>query len=100
MSIKMRHNRDCGSRCCNCGNTANNALGMYDVKVGGHLFTICDVCNRELLDKTLKVEVEKNARVKSGLDMAIIRSRYNGTYTKGGVVDGHPATGYSVQYDA
>lgn len=100
MAIKMRHNKDCGSKCCSCGVTANNTLGMYDVKVGGYVFTICDICNRELLNKTLSAEVSKNGRVKTGRDMAVIRQRCNGTYTRGGANGGRPATGYSVQYDA
>lgn len=99
MAIKMRHNRDGSSKCCNCGAAADNTLGMYDVMVGGYVFTICDVCNGELLSKTLSAEVGKNSRTKSGKDMAVIRSRCNGTYTGGGAGVGR-TTRYSVQYDA
>lgn len=83
MAVKMRHNKDSGSKCCSCGTTANNALGMYDLKIGGHLFTICDMCNKELLNKTLKAEVENNHRTKSPRDMKIIRRRINGIGTGG-----------------
>lgn len=99
MSIKMRHNKG-DATCCSCGTKSDNVLGMYDIKIGNHLVTICDVCNRQLLDKALSAEVEKNGRAKSGHDMAVIRRRCNGTYTKGDGANGRPATGYSVQYDA
>lgn len=99
MSIKMRHSKG-NATCCSCGMKSDNALGMYDIKIGDHVLTICDVCNGELLSKSLSAEVEKNSRTKTGHDMAVIRQRHNGTYTKGGVEGGRPATGYSIQYDA
>lgn len=100
MAIKMRHNKNNDAVCCSCGMAANKSLGMYDIKVGNCVFTICDVCNSELLSKSLSAEVEKNGRSKNGHDMAVIRQRCNGTYTKGGVGGGSPATGYSIRYDA
>lgn len=99
MAVKMRHNKSGNATCCSCGTTADKALGMYDVKVGTTVFTICDVCNAELLSKSLSAEVEKNSRTKSGHDMAIVRQRCNGTYTRGGA-GRRNATRYSIQYDA
>lgn len=99
MAIKMRHS-DGNTACCSCGVKPCDALGMYDVKVGDVLFTICDVCNQELLDKTLKAETSKNGRIKSGHDMAIIRRRHGGTYIQGGGADGQRNARYTIQYDA
>lgn len=75
MAIKMRHCRDNGAKCCSCGASVGESLGMYDIMVGTNLFTVCDVCNEQLLNKTLRAEVNKNGRAKSAHDMAIIRHR-------------------------
>jgi len=48
---------------------------MLDVCVGGNTFTICDKCNEQLFNKCLSAECQKNARIKSKKDMAIIRKR-------------------------
>lgn len=103
MSIKMRHNRDASALCCNCGAEAGKSLEMYDVCIGGQVFTICDECNHDLFAKCLKAEVEKNGRAKSGHDMAVIRQRANGTYIKGGASGGsnkQRPDRYSIRYDA
>lgn len=79
MAIKMRNNTG-DSRCCNCEDKSDNVLNMFDVCIGKNVFTICDRCNGELLDKTLKAECLKNSRTKTSRDMAIIRKRANGSY--------------------
>lgn len=88
MAIKMRHNNDPNAECCECHETRKQVLNMFDICIGGIIHTICDVCNEQILSKTLSAEVFKNGRVKSHEDMAIIRRRKlrNGTatYTKGG----------------
>lgn len=75
MAIKMRNNNKPDSVCCECGETRKEVLDMFDVCIGGQIFTICDVCNEQLFYKTLRAECNKNARVKLPHDMAIIRKR-------------------------
>lgn len=80
MAIKMRNNKDPNSVCCECGDHRKNVLDMFDLLIGGQIITICDVCNEQILDKTLKAECNKNGRVKTPHDMAVMRKRANGSY--------------------
>lgn len=80
MAIKMRNNKENDSFCCECGDHRSDVLDMFDLCIGGNVFTICDVCNEQLLNKTLKAECAKNARVKTPEDMRVIRKRANGSY--------------------
>ena len=80
MAIKMRNNKDPNSVCCECGDHRKDVLGMYDMRIGGQIITFCDVCNEQIMDKTLKAEVDKNHRTKTPHDMAIMRRRANGSY--------------------
>lgn len=73
--IKMRNNTKPDAICCECGKGQKEVLNMFDLCIGGNIFTICDMCNEKIFDKTLAAEVMKNARVKSQRDMAIIRQR-------------------------
>lgn len=75
MAIKMRNNKDMDSVCCNCGDTRRDTLEMFDLCIGKTIVTFCDVCNEQILDKTLKAECNKNARVKSAEDMRVLRKR-------------------------
>ena len=75
MAIKMRNNTKPDAVCCECGESQNQVLNMFDLCIGGNIITICDVCNKKIFDKTLSAEVMKNGRVKSQRDMAIIRRR-------------------------
>lgn len=75
MAIKMRNNTKLDAVCCECGESQNQVLNMFDLCIGGNIMTICDVCNEKIFDKTLSAEVMKNGRVKSQRDMAIIRRR-------------------------
>ncbi len=77
MAVKMRHNKDANSVCCECGDSRKEVLEMVDVCIGGNVFTICDKCSYDLFNKCLRVECDKNHRVKSPHDMAIIRRRGN-----------------------
>ena len=77
MAIKMRNNNDSDAVCCECWETQSQVLNMFDVCIGGQIFTICDRCNEQLFNKTLSAECYKNHRVKSQQDMAIIRKRGN-----------------------
>lgn len=80
MAIKMRNNKQADSVCCECGQGRKNVLDMFDVCIGGNIFTICDVCNEDLFYKTLRAECAKNARVKTPHDMQIIRNRSQMSY--------------------
>ena len=80
MAIRMRNNKDTNSVCCECGDPRKEVLDMFDVCIGGNIFTICDRCNEALFFKTLSAECAKNARVKTPEDMKVIRKRANGSY--------------------
>lgn len=80
MAIKMRNNKDLDSVCCECGDDRKNVVDMFDLCIGGNIFTICDVCNEEIFNKTLKAECAKNARVKTPHDLAVMRRRASKRY--------------------
>ena len=80
MAIKMRNNVKEDACCCECGETQKQVLNMYDLCIGGTIFTICDRCVEQVEGKLLKAIVERNGRVKSGKDMAIIRKRSQEDY--------------------
>ena len=71
----MRNNTKNDSVCCECKKERKQVLDMFDICVGGIIFTICDECNKVLFNKTLHAEHYKNGRVKSQQDMAIINKR-------------------------
>ena len=71
----MRNNNKSDSVCCECGETRKEVLDMFDIRIGGQIFTICDACNEQLFYKTLRADCAKNGRVKLPHDMAIIRKR-------------------------
>lgn len=75
MAIKMRNNKDANAVCCECGEGQHEVLNMFDLCIGGNIFTICDACNKKIFSKCLSAEVMKNGRVKDQHDMAIIRRR-------------------------
>ena len=75
MAIKMRNNNKSDSVCCECGETRKEVLDMFDICIGGSIFTVCDECNLELFNKTLRAECYKNGRVKSPKDIMIINKR-------------------------
>lgn len=75
MAIKMRNNSKLDAICCECGERQDQVLNMFDLCIGGNIFTICDVCNEKLFNKCLNAECIKNGRVKSQRDMAIISKR-------------------------
>lgn len=71
----MRNNTKSDAICCECGENQDQVLNMFDLCIGGSIFTICDACNEKIFSKCLSAEVMKNGRVKSQHDMAIIRKR-------------------------
>jgi len=80
MAIKMRNNTKPDSVCCECGQTRKKVLDMFDVCVGGNIFTICDLCNDALFYKTLRANCYTNGRVKSKEDIHIINQRGRDSY--------------------
>ena len=86
MAIKMRNNNDKDAFCVECGDEQDRVLNMFDVCIGGQIFTICDKCNEVLFNKTLHAECFKNGRLKSQKDLQIIRRRTShvGTRQDGG----------------
>ena len=78
--IRIRNSKDTNSVCCECGDGRKDVLDMFDIKVGGNIFTVCDVCNEVLLNATLRAECAKNGRVKTQHDLAVLRKRANGSY--------------------
>lgn len=77
MPIKMRNNTKPNAVCCNCGETQEKVLNMFDVCVGKEIFTLCDTCNNQLLYKCINAECYKNSRVKTPRDIKIINHRRN-----------------------
>ena len=77
MAIKMRNNVKPDAICCECGETQQEVLNMFDLCIGKTILTICDVCNNKIFYKTLNAECIKNGRVKTQQDLAIIRKRYH-----------------------
>lgn len=75
MAIKMRNNTKSDAICCECGEHQDQVLNMFDLCIGGSIFTICDACNEKLFNKCLSAECIKNGRVKSQKEMIIIRER-------------------------
>lgn len=75
MAIRARNNNSSEAICCECKKTQAQVLNMFDFCIGGHVFTICDECNAEVLSKALKAECQKNGRLKSSQDMKIIQNR-------------------------
>ena len=75
--IKMRNNTKPNAICCECGKGQKEVLNMFDLCIGGNIFTICDVCNEKIFSKCLSAEVMKNGQLKSQRDLAIIRKRKN-----------------------
>jgi hypothetical protein len=71
----MRNNTNPDAICCECGEGQKEVLNMFDLCIGGNIFTICDACNEKIFRKCLSAEVIKNCRVKSQHDMEIIRKR-------------------------
>lgn len=74
--IRMRTNKSYDAVCKVCGATRKNSLDFFDIAfTDKHIITICDMCNEQLFNKSLKATCYVNGRVKSQDDLQIIRSR-------------------------
>lgn len=74
--IRMRTNKSYDAVCKVCGATRKNSLDFFDIAfTDKHIITICDMCNEQLFNKSLKATCYVNSRVKSQTDLQIIRSR-------------------------
>lgn len=75
MAIKMRNNKNENAICCECGETQKEVLRMYDLCIGDKIFTICDVCNEKIFNKTLHASVLLQGDVRTPRDNKIILAR-------------------------
>lgn len=74
--IRMRVNREEDAVCRVCGHSRSKSLELFDVAfTDKHIITICDSCNEDLFNKTLKATCAVNAKLKSHRDLAIIQNR-------------------------
>lgn len=85
MAIKMRNSKNEHAKCASCGLGQKESLNMFDLCIGKEIFTICDECNSALLKKSLTAECSVNARLKSPMDMQIIRRRNQRNESKNGM---------------
>lgn len=73
--VRMRINKFQGAECCECGCTRDESLELFDIRLGGDIITLCDVCNNQLLRKTLSASCMVDGKVKSAKDLEIIKRR-------------------------
>lgn len=75
MAIKMRNNTNKDAVCCECNETQDEVLNMFDLCISDLVFTICDACNEKILHKCISAECMKNGRIKTPADIRIINRR-------------------------
>lgn len=80
--IRMRTNKEPEAVCYECGNGRKRSLELFDVCIGEHMLTICDVCNEHLFRKTLSASCRVSERVKKPRDMDVISGRSKRKYTE------------------
>ena len=79
--VKARINKNADCICDSCGKDRDNVLDMYDIlfvhpKTSHKIkLTLCDECNEELLNKTLKCSCYTNHRTKSQKDLKVSNAR-------------------------
>ena len=79
--VKARINKSADCICDSCGKGRDSVLDMYDIlfvhpKTGDKIkLTLCDECNEELLNKTLKLSCYTNHRIKSQKDLKVSNAR-------------------------
>lgn len=73
--IKMRVNKNEDAICDICHKSRKSVLDMFDLSLNNHIFTLCDICNDSLFNKTLKANCYTNHRLKDKHDMKIIQNR-------------------------
>lgn len=77
MAIKMRTIKgDTEAICKICGNDRSHSLEIFEIMFTEKAkITICDLCNEELLLKTIKASCLVNSKTKTKEDMKVIRQR-------------------------
>ncbi len=77
MSIKMRNNKEEGTKCNVCLQEQKEVLRMYDILFGDCkiIIKICDECAEELFRKVLKANVELQGATKTSREIQIINKR-------------------------
>lgn len=77
--IKMRTCKNNSDRCQVCGATKEMSLDVFEIlfpcKPSNQTIRLCDMCNEQLFNKTLKATCYTNGRLKSAHDMKVIRRR-------------------------
>lgn len=72
----MRTMRDPDAICKICGATKKQSLEIFEIMFTEKAkLTLCDLCNEQLLNKTLRASCNVNSKIKSKGDMSIIRKR-------------------------
>lgn len=72
----MRTMRDPDAICKICGATRKQSLEIFEIMFTEKAkLTLCDLCNEQLLNKTLRASCNVNSKIKSKGDMSIIRKR-------------------------
>lgn len=75
VKIKMRISKDECCRCISCGNSREQSLEMFELKIGAFTFFLCDSCNEVILQKALKANCLVNGKLKTKNDLKVIRKR-------------------------
>lgn len=74
--IKMRICKDGEAKCKICGQSRDKSLEIFEIAfTEKQVIRICDLCNEQLLSKSLKASCMVNHRVKSPIDMKVIGNR-------------------------
>ena len=74
--IKMRICKDGEAKCKICGQPRDKSLEIFEIAfTEKQVIRICDLCNEQLLSKSLKASCIVNHRVKSPIDMKVIGNR-------------------------
>lgn len=75
MAIKMRVSKDESAVCASCGATIQQALDIFDVKIGNEIIHLCDECMDVLMTKSLTAVCYTNGRVKQPNEIRKINDR-------------------------
>lgn len=79
MAVKMRvAKEDC--KCLSCGVERDKSLDMFDVMIGDKVLHICDVCMRQLNERSLNAVCYTNGRVKQPREVRIANMRRSGNH--------------------
>lgn len=75
MPINFRKAKSSEARCSSCGTEAAKSVAMYEYKIGNSKGTLCDLCLKELFNKTLNITCMIDKEVKDTRQMNVINAR-------------------------